>query len=63
MIGPNDLAADLGMPGQVESKEILKAAELAAEEAARAGKSSGIITSKKDADSFLQRTGNEFIQL
>lgn len=47
MIGPNDLAADLGMPGQVESKEILKAAELAAEEAARAGKSSGIITSKK----------------
>lgn len=52
MVGPNDLSIDLGLPGQMESREVLDAVKQVSLEALRAGKSSGILTSKKSLLKF-----------
>ena len=46
-IGPNDLAAAYGLPGQVTSEAVLRAVEKVAAAAERAGKPAGIITGNK----------------
>lgn len=43
-IGPNDLAADYGLPGQVTSDQMQEAVARVSDAAARVGKSAGIIT-------------------
>lgn len=43
-IGPNDLAADYGLPGQVTSDRVLEAVARVSDAARRAGKPAGIIT-------------------
>lgn len=43
--GPNDLAADMGIPGEIESKELIEALERITLQAEQRGKSSGVITS------------------
>lgn len=45
MAGPNDLAADMGIPGETESEEIIEAVGKISLQAEKNGKSSGIITS------------------
>lgn len=45
MIGPNDLAMDMGLPGQFETPEMDSAITSVVAAAKEAGKSSGIITS------------------
>lgn len=45
MIGPNDLAVDMGMPGKIYTEDMLKNVAYVAAEAEKNGKSSGIITS------------------
>lgn len=46
-IGPNDLAADYGLPGQVTSEPVLAAVARVAAAARKAGKPAGIITGNK----------------
>ncbi|MBD5395719.1 MAG: hypothetical protein HDR71_15985 [Lachnospiraceae bacterium] len=43
--GPNDLAADMGIPGDTESEKLIEALERITFQAEKSGKSSGIITS------------------
>ena len=46
-IGPNDLAGDCGLPGEVTSDEVLSAVAKVAEAAGRFGKPAGIITGNR----------------
>ena len=52
MIGPNDLASDLGSPGKLDTDEMFQAIETVAAAAQEVGKSCGIISS---GVSYLQR--------
>ena len=48
VIGPNDLSIDLGVPGDLGAPAMKEAQRIVAEAAARAGKASGMITSRTD---------------
>ncbi|MCD7906143.1 MAG: aldolase/citrate lyase family protein, partial [Clostridium sp.] len=48
VIGPNDLSIDLGVPGNFQSQSMKEAERIVVEAAQKAGKASGIITSKTD---------------
>ena len=48
VIGPNDLSIDLGVPGDLGAPAMKEAQRIVAEAAVRAGKASGMITSRTD---------------
>lgn len=48
VIGPNDLSIDLGVPGDFQAESMKEAERIVVEAAKKAGKASGIITSKTD---------------
>lgn len=59
-IGPNDLAGDVGIPGQVASDEVLGAVEKVSVAAQKAGKPMGIITGSKKLLEFCMNHGFTF---
>lgn len=59
-IGPNDLAADYGLPGQVTSAPVLEAVTRVSGTAAGAGKPSGIITGNRVLLEACMRQGFTF---
>ena len=59
-IGPNDLAGDYGVPGQVASEEVLGAVTKAAAAAEKAGKPKGVITGNKKLLEFCMQHGFTF---
>lgn len=59
-IGPNDLAADLGKPGEVSSEEVLSAVDMVGELGKKLGKPTGIITGNKDLMRRCMSAGFEF---
>jgi 2-keto-3-deoxy-L-rhamnonate aldolase RhmA len=57
LIGPNDLAADYGNPGDFDQREVREALRTVAQAAAQAGKPSGIISTKMDLLRDCQELG------
>lgn len=57
MIGPNDLAADLGVPGEVSSPVVLEAVEHVAAICRACSKPAGVITGNAQLISFSRQHG------
>ena len=57
LIGPNDLSADLGTPGQVNSAGVRSAAEKVAAAGRKTGKPVGMITGNQELIRFCRQLG------
>ena len=56
-VGPNDLAADLGVPGQVTSPRVYHAVQKIAEAGQKIGKPVGVITGNQELIRFCRQAG------
>ena len=60
-VGPNDLSGDMGIPGQVDSGEVLRAMNAVAAAGKRYGKKTGVITSNEKLIMHCFRQGFSLI--
>jgi len=60
-IGPSDLAADMGLVGQLDSEAVIKAILGAVEKTIAAGKAAGILTMNAELQTQCRALGASYI--